>query len=126
MSILFMVDFVFFKTKYFRGFLPIPNYTVLLLMIVKMAIESCNLHWLLIACCYQLPYHDVRNVFFALSLFLHARLLKNWPPSMFVIHQKKLELKKNNAKNPSQIGLQIIIFLLDPHIWIMYIFFVTA
>ena len=41
---------------------------------------------------------------------------------MFVIHQKKLELKKNNAKNPSQIGLQIIIFPLDPHIWIMYIF----
>ena len=40
MSILFMVDFAFFKTKYFRGFLPIPNYTVLLLMIVKMAIES--------------------------------------------------------------------------------------
>ena len=68
MSILFMVDFVFFKTKYFRGFLPIPNYSVLLLMIVKMAIESCNLHWLLIACCYQLPYHDVRNVFFALGV----------------------------------------------------------
>ena len=122
MSILFMVDFVFFKTKYFRGFLPIPNYSVLLLMIVKMAIESCNLHWLLIACCYQLPYHDVRNVFFALSL--DARLLKNWPPSMFVIHQKKLKLKKNNAKNPSQIGLQIIIFSRDPHIWFM--FFMTA
>ena len=122
MSILFMVDFVFFKTKYFRGFLPIPNYTVLLLMIVKMAIESCNLHWLLIA-----NYHTMMlGMFFSLSLSLDARLLKNWPPSMFVIHQKKLKLKKNNAKNPSQIGLQIIIFLLDPHIWIMYIFFVTA
>ena len=61
-----MVDFVFFKTKYFRGFLPIPT-TVLLLMIVKMAIESATYigYWLPAAT----NYHTMMlGMFFSLSL----------------------------------------------------------